>query len=232
LTDHFGLLESRRQQAEQTTEGIMMKANHGQVGLLAGIVCALCGSQAMAAEPGPYVMIDAGVNMVPDVGVTLRDPLITVTGDFEFDPGIRFGVAGGYRFTPYFAAELETGFLYNELQDNDDVTLSHIPFLANAVFRFENSTPLVPFLGVGAGGIASFFDIDNDDFDEEESDSDIVFAWQAFAGLHYRINDNMTAGITYKYLGVDGPEFDIQRTSIEFETIHNHAILASFNWSF
>jgi opacity protein-like surface antigen len=186
----------------------------------------------MAADPGPYVSIDAGVNLVPDVDVTLRDPLVTVTGQFEFDPGVRFGVAGGYRFTPIFAAELETGFIYNELKDNDDITLSHIPFLANAVFRFENSTPLIPFMGVGAGGIASFFDIDNDDFDEDESDGDVVFAWQAFAGLHYKINDHMSAGITYKYLGADGPEFDIQGTGVEFDTVHNHSILASFNWAF
>ena|SRR5687767_13562550 len=98
------------------------------------------------------------------------------------------------------------------------------------VFRLENPSPLIPFIGAGAGGVVSSLDID--DLGADDTDTDVVFAWQAQAGLHYRISDNMSAGITYKYLGIGNPEFDIEDASVELDEAHNHSILASFNWSF
>ena len=194
-----------------------------RVGLLVGALCVWSCTQGRAADPGPYVSFGAGVNIINDVDLESG-------GTAEFDPGFRFSVAGGYHFTPIISAEIETGFLFNEVKDAGDTSLSQVPFLANVVFRFENSSPFVPFVGVGAGGIASFFTVD--DVISEDDDSDVVFGWQVQAGVHYRINGNMSAGITYKYLGADSPEFDLGGGSIPFEVVHNHAILGSFNWSF
>jgi opacity protein-like surface antigen len=192
-------------------------------GLLVGALCMWSGTQGRAADPGPYVSFGAGVNIVNDVD-------FETGGTAEFDPGFRFSVAGGYHFTPLISAEIETGFLSNDVTDAGDTALSQVPFLANVVFRFENSSRFIPFVGAGAGGVASFLRID--DFISSDEDSDVVFAWQAQAGVHYRINDNMSAGITYKYLGADSPEFDLGGGLIPLDVVHNHAILASFNWSF
>jgi len=167
--------------------------------------------------------VGAGVNVVGDVD-------LKGGGSFEFDPGLRVSVAAGYRFMPMLSAEIETGFLYNELKDAGDTSLSHVPLLVNVVFRFENPTKFVPFIGVGAGGIASFFTID--DIISKDDDTDIVFAWQIQAGVHYQINDHMSAGLTYKYLGADNPQFDVGGGTVRFDPVHNHAIMASFNWSF
>lgn len=162
------------------------------------------------------------MNILPDIDVA--------GSSLSFDPGLRFNAAGGYHFTPMISAEIETGFLFNEVEDAGDTTLSQVPFLANVVFRFPNSSPFIPFIGVGVGGVAAVLTID--DIISEDDDTDVVFAWQVQAGVHYRINDNMSAGITYKYLGVDSPEFDIGGGIVDFDVMHNHAIMASFNWSF
>ena|SRR5436309_551209 len=194
-----------------------------RVGLLIGALCVWSCTQSRAADPGPYVSFGAGVNIANDVDFKSG-------GGAEFNPGYRFSVAGGYHFTPMISAEIETGYLFNGVKDAGDTTLSQVPFLANVVFRFENSSPFVPFVGAGVGGVASFFTVD--DVISKDGDNDVVFAWQVQAGVHYRINDKMSAGITYKYLGGDSPEFDIGGGMIRFGVVHNHAILASFNWSF
>ena len=197
-----------------------------QIGLLMGALSVGSSTQVGAAdhlEPGPYASFGAGLNMVNELSLNSG-------GSRELDPGFRLSVAGGYRFTPIISAEIETGFLANDVKDAGDTALSQVPLLANVVFRWENSSPFVPFIGVGAGGVASFFTVD--DVISEDDDSDVVFAWQLQAGVHYRINANMSAGITYKYLGVDSPEFEIGGGTIELDVLHNHAIMASFNWSF
>jgi len=197
-----------------------------QIGLLMGALSVGSSTQVGAAdhlEPGPYASFGAGLNMVNELSLNSG-------GSRELDPGFRLSVAGGYRFTPIISAEIETGFLANDVKDAGDTALSQVPLLANVVFRWENSSPFVPFIGVGAGGVASFFTVD--DVISEDDDSDVVFAWQVQLGVHYRINDNMSAGITYKYLGVDGPEFDLGGGIIQFDVMHNHAIMGSFNWSF
>ena len=214
-----------------------MRRNGLRVGLLAGALGAASCMQNMAADTGAYVNIDAGVNIVSDVDFDIGIGTATA----ELAPGFRGSVAGGYRFTPMLAAEVETGFLMNEVDqisfggssgDVDDVSLSHVPLLANVVFRFENDSPFIPFVGAGAGGVASFLNLDDDDLGSDDNDSDLVFAWQLQAGVHYRINDQMSVGLAYKYLGTDSPEFDIEGETIELDSVHNHSILGSFNWSF
>jgi opacity protein-like surface antigen len=201
-----------------------MRRHTLRIDLFVGALCVWSCTQSGAADPGPYyVSFGAGVNIANDVD-------LKGGGTAEFDPGFRVSVAGGYHFTPMISAEIETGYLFNDVKDAGDASLSQVPVLAKVMFRFENSSQFVPFVGVGVGGVASFFAVD--DVISKGDDSDVVFAWQVQAGVHYRINDNMSAGITYKYLGADSPQFDIGGGRIRFDVVHNHAILASFNWSF
>lgn len=196
-----------------------------RVGLLAGALL-WSATQGKAADRGPYLNLGAGVNIINDVDED------TGSASAAFDPGFRLSAGGGYHFTPMISAEIESGYLFNEVEDAGDTALSQVPFLVNAVFRFENSSSFVPFVGAGVGGVATFLTIDDFISGSEDDDSDVVFAWQAQAGVHYRINDNMSAGITYKYLGVDGPEFDIGGGRVGLEVMHNHSFMASFQWSF
>jgi opacity protein-like surface antigen len=182
-----------------------------------------------AAEPGPYLTFDAGANWVPDFEVSFETAGEEDETDVDLETGFRGGLAFGYNFSRFFGAELETGFVYNEGKDAD-AWLGQVPFLANLVFRHENPSRIVPFIGVGAGGVAAILDLEEGDADE--SDSDIVPAWQAKAGMRFNLSDRASLGVAYKYLGVNSPEFSLGDSDQDFDIIHNHAVVAMFNLSF
>ena len=212
--------------ARQVLKWPAMRKDLLPVGLLVGALWMWSATQGKAADQGLYLNLGAGVNIINDVDEDAG------SASAAFDTGFRLSVGGGYHFTPMISAEIESGYLFNEVEDAGDTALSQVPFLVNAVFRFENSTSFVPFIGAGVGGVATFLTIDDFISGSEDDDSDVVFAWQAQAGVHYRINENMSAGITYKYLGIDGPEFEFGGGTFGFEAMHNHSLMASFQWSF
>ena len=202
---------------------------------MAGAFGAASCLQGMAADPGSYLRIDAGVNIVNDIDFDAFGG----SASLELDPGFRASVAAGCRFTPVIAAEVETGFLFNSVDEISgpggtlslsDSGFSQVPILANVIFRFENQSPFVLFAGAGAGGVVSSLSVD--DAGADDSDSDFVFAWQLQAGAHYKISDTVSLGLSYKYLGTDGPGLDIEGVEFDVDSVHNHAIMGSFNWAF
>jgi opacity protein-like surface antigen len=68
------------------------------------------------------------------------------------------------------------------------------------------------------------------------SDSDVVFAYQAFGGLRYAINDHMGVGLEYHYFATTGASWDANGVGnpnrISFEGVQSHAITASFTYRF
>ena len=181
---------------------------------------------------GPAFTEDADARFFPGVGSV----------KMELDPGIRFSAAGGAMFGDYLALEMETGFIVNEIDSitgfNDvDGWVSQVPFLVNAMFQFKNNTGLTPFIGAGAGGTATGINLDDADaatFDLDGSAADFVFAWQAFAGVKYELNEHFSVGIMYKYLWSDDAEWDVEDTSqdIIFDGARTHSFSAVVNYRF
>jgi len=70
------------------------------------------------------------------------------------------------------------------------------------------------------------------------SDADAVFAWQAFAGLRFALNERMGLGVEYRYFEADSPswhaDFTFNTSSDKFGLghIHTHAISAVFDYHF
>jgi hypothetical protein len=159
------------------------------ISCLAG--CAL-GLNAQEAHTGWYLRADAGGTHVMKTDV--REFLQRTPGSkIEFDPGVRFGVAGGYQFLPWLAFELETGVLVNSVDrlngQSIDAALTQVPFLATLVLQYNELGRFVPFLGGGGGGVASVLAIDQrfigpeGDFWLDGADSDMVPAYTDFAGF-------------------------------------------------
>jgi opacity protein-like surface antigen len=164
-------------------------------------------------------------------------------GDVGFDPGFSFDVAGGYRVTPWLGVEVETGFRFNSFEDTSDTSLTQIPFMANAVVQCNHFKHFVPFVGVGVGGVASILDIDEEIFVGEGtirlegSESDLVFAYQAFAGVRYDFNDRMGVGLMYRFMGTMGPAWDVEGDGfddeqIELDDVFTHSISVMFHMQF
>ena len=185
---------------------------------------------AQAAQRGPYMTLEAGANWIPNFDASFATPGgPEAEAEIDLDTGFRGDLAVGYNFNRFLGVELQSGFLWNEAKDVD-AWLGQVPLLANVILRYENTSRLVPFIGAGAGGVAAILDLEEGDADE--SDSDIVFAWQLQGGIRYKFNEQSSFGVVYKYMGVDAPEFSLGASDQDFDTYHNHAVLASFNFSF
>ena len=210
--------------------------------LLAGLLSATCafGQGQQRVEPRVYFRGDIGPAITEDADADFFPGAGSVT--MEFDPGIRLSVAGGATFGDFFGLELETGWILNEIDSMTGFTdvdgyLSQVPFLLNATLQFRNTTGLTPFFGAGAGGTVTGINLDDADagvFDLDGSAADAVFAWQAFGGLKYELNDNLSVGIIYKYFWSDDAEWDVEDTTqdIIFEGARSHSISAVVTYRF
>ena len=165
--------------------------------------------------------------------------------ELRFDTGLRLSVAGGYQVTDWFSAELETGFIYNSadlrgINSDGEIDISRAPILANVVFQCPKSAPFIPFFGAGLGGAASVLYADDVTIGATTADGsfgDFVFACQAFAGLRYAINEQMSLGLIYKYFYSDAsdwePDLSIGTSGdIAVDSIQTHSVGFTFNFDF
>ena len=195
-------------------------------------------STALAEEKqrGPYVGVDLGPALTEDA--TVREfPGAGSGGKVEFDTGVRLSAGGGFRFTDWFRAGGETGFILNGI-DGADATLTHVPILANVEFQLPNKSPLVPFVGGGPGFAISTISFEEDNLsgglELDGSASDAVFAWQLYGGLRWKLNERMSLGAVYKYFEADSSTWDVDGASrdIRFNKIRSHAVNVSFAMDF
>lgn len=154
------------------------------------------------------------------------------------DPGFHFMAAGGYNFTRWAGVEMQTGYIGNNIDRiggaSADAFLSHVPFLANVVLRYdEDNSRLVPYASVGAGGDSSIVFFDNS-LGLDGSDADVVFAFQVSAGLRFKINEQMSAGLGYQFYYADEPSWNVENSAgrIHFGASKVHLITAVFNMKF
>ncbi|MBC8002751.1 MAG: outer membrane beta-barrel protein, partial [Opitutaceae bacterium] len=119
--------------------------------------------------------------------------------------------------------------------------LTHVPFIFNVVFRCDRTNSnWLPYIGAGAGCDASIINLDHTitpvpGVTVDGTDVSMVFAWQAFAGVRYRIDPNMSIGAGYKYYQAQGGSWDVQYSgsnSIQFGQARVHGILVEFNMKF
>jgi opacity protein-like surface antigen len=200
-----------------------------------GVSCALLLLAAVshaATDSKIYFNFDAGLNLADDVDVEVPG-FGEATGGL--DPGFRVSTAGGFILNDLLSLEVETGFVYNDLEDFDG-WLGHIPILGSLVFRYECECGWTPFIGVGGGGAVSIFEetvrFTPTSSSETETDTDFVIAWQAQAGLRYQVNEALAVGFLYKYFGTDGPEIEMFGVTRDIEINHNHYVGLHLNYRF
>lgn len=193
-------------------------------------------AQAEQPEKGFYFSAGGGAALAEDVDVESFPGL--GSGDVELDTGVHLGVSGGYNFNRWIGAEIETGYIGNEIDKISSVaadgTLSHVPFLAKVILRYQDPDfPVVPYIGLGAGGDSSIIYLDRS-LGLDGSDADLVYAFQGTVGLHYKINDSMSAGAEYKFYRTGEPSWDVDGAvaDVEFGEAQTHSFMAVFNMKF
>lgn len=185
-----------------------------------------------AADVGPYFRLDGGASFVEGTGLEIDG----LPGHLSLDTGFRVDGIFGYRLNRWLGVEFEGGFQDNSVSSlslegqtahpGSDSHLYQIPLLANVVFRYENSTAFIPYVGAGAGGVLSRLKIYGDD------DQTAVFALQAKAGLIYKIMEDAWVDVGYKFLGTAEQGYNIGGSNLKTKEVYSHFLGASVVWNF
>lgn len=185
-----------------------------------------------------YFTADAGVLLTDDVDAVVPQFGPPVATTFNLDPGIRFQVGVGYRLTDWFAVELQSGAAANNFDGlAGSGMINQVPILLNGVFR-KKFGAFEPFVGAGAGTAASFVAFDNAILTPagpvlDGTEVDMVFAWQLYGGLDYRINESMAVGLVYRFIAAGDSDWDVSGLgTISAEGTTSHTIGAHFSLEF
>jgi len=218
-----------------------------QLLLAAGLCTGALSAGVAHADTGFYAGADAGGLLTLDTRVKEFVGPVDPGTKLKLDPGFRIGFHGGYRLCDFFSLEGEIGAMGNSIKSvsgadfNGDATLANVPFLLNAKFELPHGKcPITPYFGGGAGGSATVLSFDHHiDFNGTRlrgTDSDVVAAYQAFAGINYAINDHMDVGVEYHYFATTGASWTVDNigspNKIGLAGVQSHAITAAFNYRF
>lgn len=220
-----------------------MKITSRLLALIGGCCFGLLALPQAGHSQGFYLDANAGVALADKVD--LRQFLVATPGTkLKFDPGARLSVAGGYNFNEYIGAQLETGFIVNHVKGvsgggDIDAALSHVPLLADVVVRYDKpDSKWVPYAGAGVGGGVRTIALDDvrapNGVVVDGSDSDVVFAWQVFAGVRYKFWENMSIGAGYKFYSAGSASWDVRRSAGDIKTgsAQVHSVGIDFNIKF
>jgi len=196
-----------------------------------------------APAAGPYFRFGLGPSFFENGQLTSFG--VPTSIGMQYNTGFASGAAVGYAFNQYIATEFELGFVGAEINNvqtpnffSANSYIYNVPFLVN--IRLSNPIPrsiVTPYIGAGVGG--SVVDFNTDGFGYNFSavygdESDTVFAWQAFAGLRFQLNPNMSLGIGYKYFATDNPSFTYppDNFTVSFKGVQTQSVLFTFEWKF
>src|SRR5258708_16307050 len=194
-----------------------------------------------------YAKADVGGNITQDTSLNEFFGPVAPNTKVKFDPGYRAGIAGGYQLTDWFAPEVEFGFMENKIDSITGADRVHdswfasVPFLVNGKLQYPNSSPITPYAGAGVGFSEALLSVGHIDLGGTSLHGDIsdtVFAWQAFAGLRYKINDQMGLRVEYRYFRTDGASWQADFTAgtasdtLRMGRTQTHAISLAFDFRF
>ncbi len=211
----------------------------------------LCAQQQHSQDPFYpwFIKFDAGGNITPDTDLKQYFGLPTAGGKVSFDPGVRVGLAGGYNFTDWFALGGEVAGMGNYISSITGATTVHnaafgnAPFLAIARLQLPNPSILTPYIGGGVGGSAAIIDVDQIQIGTTTfhgSAADVVFAYEGFAGIRCRINEQMGLSVEYRYFAADSPSWTADvlfgappfGNTLQFGRTQTHSLSLAFDWRF
>ncbi len=166
------------------------------------------------------LLFDAGGVIPEDVTVTEFDHPVS-GNQMKLDAGFQFDLGFEYHVQPWLRVGPEFGFTFNYIDSiagwsYPDSTLGNILMMANVRIQYPPSSRFSPFAGGGVGGVASFLTFgDNYNggyyyyYEPDGTASDFSLGLQAFAGLTYRVNNNINIGVVYRYLIIDRQHWDV-----------------------
>ena len=171
-------------------------------------------------------------------------PATTSSQKTSFNLGVRGDVALGYNFNRSWAAEFNTGLVWNSSGNSQpypaNVTIDTytVPILLNAVYRIPFKGPWSSYVGIGGGGAVSILSYSASGYNL--GNYNFAFAYQAKAGLEYRLTENASLDLAYEFLGTTDPSWSFSQTvgsnttdyTVKEKGFFTHSVVISFTWTF
>ena len=162
-----------------------------------------------------------------------------VSGEnFTFNPGFRLDVEFGYNFYEWLGVGLQTGLVYNGINqynisftngdnfhNSADGELVQVPVQLNGILRWPGQTKLRPFVGGGIGAIWQQLDVNNYyfgplDIQGNYCRSAFQFGWNAQVGLTYTVEPGLDFYGAFKMLSAFMPVIG----NYQFSNTYNFAL--------
>ena len=220
-----------------------MKKSYGWT--LTSLLLAATGAQAELAD---HIYVSAGAGPVIQQDSTAQSAPFS-GGNISYDTGVRASLAVGYNFCSAFAAELETGVIWNPIDSINGNTLSslsssanlyQIPLLLNGIYKVPLKGAFHPYVGAGVGVAFGLFEGSSvpglysplTGGSMDYSGTDAAFAYQAEVGFKYALGKSAELGLAYKFFGTTGYSWSDNNAPFKTDGTLTHAIMATFDWRF
>lgn len=196
---------------------------------------------------GPYFRMGVGPTFFQDS--ELKSFNVSGSGfpgaPVSYDVGVTFNGAFGWSFNRYIGIDFESGYTWGRMNSAQNYTVNNsnmgnVPFLGNVTLSLPiRHTNVVPYIGGGAGGSDAIFDAHNFTYNNsilspfvDGTASDVVFAYQAFAGVRFMLGQGISVGLGYRYFATGNPTFSGGGASTEFQGVRTHSVLFTFQANF
>ena len=189
----------------------------------------------------PYPVSGSGYGVAVDGVLTAEN--------FTFQPGFRFDTQFGYNIYDWLGVSLESGVIYNALQNytfsysgnitllgstenvsrsftcSADGELLQVPVQLSAIARWPGATALKPFIGGGIGAIWQQLDVNSFNFlgtdvQANYCRSAFQFGFNGQLGANYTVAPGVDFYGVFKLLGVFTPRIG----NYDFENSYNFAL--------
>ncbi|WP_449258102.1 outer membrane protein [Chlorobium limicola] len=174
------------------------------------LVAGICAIPPLAyAETVPYVGLSAGPGLMHDSGIAYGGEAMSVIvydAGLALDgavglkiDGLRLEAAAGYQTSGFDKQLFLTGSDGDENAEALKIHTAIRSYMVNGYADFDLGGGVVPFVMAGVGLANVDMKYTGTDNWWERSRSEDVFAWQVGAGVGFRIADNVTVDLSYRY---------------------------------
>ncbi len=210
------------------------------------LFCALAVSAPAAAQDtfaasrGFYLAVSGGASFLQSIDFKIED---SSSNKATFDTGWMAALAVGYGLQNGFRAEIEGAHRHNGIDQfrrlEGSGSLNASTLMVNGYYDINlNDFPIVPYIGVGIGMAR----INGNGIKRnlvtccpQVDGSDTVFAYQAIAGLSWRLMPALSIGVEYRFLGTTRFNLDAESAGIRTGArghYHDHAAVLNLRWTF
>jgi len=203
-----------------------------------------------AQEEDPfYVRTEGGARFVSSMNIVNivgpKGPTNpAIQKEIAFSTGYRQDIDIGVWLLPWFGLSIETGFALNAIRGNTEgmnvssSTYWSVPILAQLCFQYPNESGFIPYANFGFGGGWNYFKIGSITYDGNfttlsGSGNDMNNAYQVAAGCRYRLYEQFSLTLAYKFYGTSQPTVDMgDNQQVTFGSPVTNSIELGGNFSF